>query len=174
VSRHDGQSSRLDGYDYSRPGAYFITVCTQDRRWRFGVPGRGTVLLNDAGRMVWECWRELPVRFPCVAVDAFVVMPDHVHGILWITGHPTPGVATPTRGVATGAGGHRRKTTVSDVVGAFKSITTVRYIRGVRTNGWAPFDKRLWQDDFYESIVRDERALGAMRRYVADNPRRLT
>lgn len=79
------RSIRLRGYNYSQAGAYFITVCAQNRERLFGDIADGQMVLNDAGRMATKCWNEIPLHFPDITLDAFVVMPNHVHGILVIT-----------------------------------------------------------------------------------------
>jgi len=93
-NRHHRRSIRLKGYDYSQAGAYFITICTQDRACLFGKVVNGEMRLNDAGRMVLAEWNMLPERFPHVVLDAFVVMPNHVHGIVVITNPATDDTAT--------------------------------------------------------------------------------
>jgi len=117
--------------------------------------------LNDAGRMALSEWEALPRRFPTIDLDAFVIMPNHVHGIIVITQTPI--------GATTGAT-TRVAPTVGDVVGAFKSITTVLYTRGVKQSGWPPFVGRLWQRNDYEHIIRDERELERIREYILNNP----
>jgi len=209
-NRHHRRSIRLKGYDYSQAGAYFITICTQDRACLFGKVVNGEMRLNDAGRMVLAEWNMLPERFPHVVLDAFVVMPNHVHGIVVIT-NPAPDDTATTAPTIVGAGlvsapndgpmdappndgpmsapndgpmdappndGTTTRTTtrvaptVGDIVGAFKSRVTVEYIRGVKTSGWPPFRGRLWQRNYYEHIIRNERALNAIRQYIIENPRR--
>jgi REP element-mobilizing transposase RayT len=184
-TRHHRRSIRLKGYDYSQAGAYFITLCTQDRACLFGKVVNGEMRLNDAGRMVLAEWNRLPERFPHLVLDAFVVMPNHVHGILVITDPaPTvgatlvvaPTVSAPNAGTM-GAVPNTGATlvvapTVGNIIGAFKSRVTVEYIRGVKTSGWPPFRGRLWQRNYYEHIIRNERALNAIRQYIMENPRR--
>lgn len=80
------RSIRLQGYDYSQTGAYFITLCTQNRESLFGDILNGVMHLNDAGRMVQQCWDDVPLHFPQAALDTFVVMPNHIHGIVVIVG----------------------------------------------------------------------------------------
>ena len=164
-NRHHRRSIRLKGYDYSQAGAYFITLCTQDRACLFGKVVNGEMRLNDAGRMVLAEWNRLPERFPRVVLDAFVVMPNHVHGILVIT-DPAPTVGATVGATLVVA------PTVGNIIGAFKSRVTVEYIRGVKTSGWPPFRGRLWQRNYYEHIIRNERALNAIRQYIMENPRR--
>lgn len=86
LDRHHRRSVRLRGYDYSQPGAYFVTVCTQDRACLFGAIVNGTVRLNDSGQIVHQEWLRTAKMRPNVELDAFVVMPNHVHGIIRI--HP--------------------------------------------------------------------------------------
>ncbi len=90
------KSSRLKDYDYSQSGLYFITICTQDRIDRFGKIENGIMIVNDAGKMVQSVWANLPSQFPSIALDAFQIMPNHIHGIIQIT---KPTVGTPLVGV---------------------------------------------------------------------------
>jgi len=138
-----------------------VTICTQDRQHVFGEVVDGEMRLNDAGRMALSEWEALPRRFPTIDLDAFVIMPNHVHGIIVITQTPI--------GATTGAT-TRVAPTVGDVVGAFKSITTVLYTRGVKQSGWPPFVGRLWQRNDYEHIIRDERESERIREYILNNP----
>lgn len=162
---------RLEGYDYARGGVYFVTICTRERAPLFGEVILGEMVLNEAGRSVVKSWQELKDRFSRVDLDAFVVMPDHIHGVVVLRWHwetktiCRPGVTRlPTQDMPI----HQ---TLSAIVGAFKSITTVRYTRGVRYEGWRPFRKKLWQRGFFDRVFRDERALDNVRRYIANNPR---
>ena len=173
---HRRRSIRLRGYDYSLAGAYFVTVVVQGRLCLFGDVAGGEMRANGAGEMVWRVWDGMPGRCPLVEMDEFVVMPNHVHGVIvnrqrWGPHFsPEDDRATkgaPTRGAPTGGGG---AITLGDVVGAFKSLTTVEYGRGVRKMGWPPFDRRLWQRNYYERVIRDESELGGARAYIVDNP----
>ncbi|HJN85599.1 MAG: transposase [Dehalococcoidia bacterium] len=176
--RHHRRSIRLPGYDYAGPGAYFVTICTQGRVCLFGEIVEGKLFPNDAGRMVQAVWDELPVQFLGISVDAFVVMPNHIHGIIvWTApvGAPLVGAQsdTPTTtGVgATGQGATTRVApTLGDVVGAYKSLTTLGYVRGVKTRGWQAFPGRLWQRNYFEHVIRDETSLGRIREYIVNNP----
>ena len=143
--RHHRRSIRLKGYDYQQAGAYFVTIVIQGRACLFGEVMDETMQLRDAGRMVEQRWQELNAMFPTIETDAYVIMPNHVHGIIIInaTIPSSSGVTTSSSGVTTTGMG------LDNVVGAFKSLTTVDYIRGVRTCGWAAFDRRLWQRNYY-------------------------
>lgn len=86
------KSPRLHAYDYATAGAYFVTVCVRNRACRLGLVEADEMKLGRLGRVVEECWLEIPLHFPAVALDAFVVMPNHIHGILWLSraGHAPP------------------------------------------------------------------------------------
>jgi putative transposase len=203
---HHRKSIRLKGYDYSKDGLYFITICTQHRACLFGnvviagaplvgaqnndtqnkndphfvddiqndsvvqnktdlgnddgqqkrqpqgfaPTGIPTLILNDPGEMVENEWVALPKRFTNIELHEFVVMPNHFHGILQII--------TPS------------DKTVSDMMDAFKSITTVEYIRGVKQSGWRPFNGKLWQRNYWEHIIRDEQSYHTISNYIVNNP----
>ena len=87
-TRQNRRSIRLQGYDYSQAGAYFVTICTQNKECLFGDIANGKMVLNDAGRMAEKCWCDIPVHFPHAGLDEWVIMPNHVHGILSIVDSP--------------------------------------------------------------------------------------
>jgi len=150
---------RLQDYDYSLEGAYYITICVQNRSCLFGDIANEIVIPNDAGNMVQKMWDELPLYYPGIALDAFILMPNHVHGIIVLTGE-------------TGQARGPAPTFISlpDVMQRFKSITTAKYRKGVTENGWAPFEGKLWQRNYYEHIIRSEKALNSIREYIFANP----
>lgn len=88
--QHHRRSIRLPGYDYAEPGACFVTICTKDRLCLFGEVVAGEMRLNAAGHIAHQCWSDIPNHFPHVQLDAFIVMPNHVHGILVIAHHAAP------------------------------------------------------------------------------------
>lgn len=162
---------RLQGYDYAAVGAYFVTVCTHGRWCLFGEVVDEEMQLSSAGKMVEEVWQALPKRSPAIQTDEFVVMPNHVHGIVMINDNDstntdstvnTPRVVGATLVVA--------RPTVGDVMSAFKSITTTQYIHGVKTNQWTPFNGKLWQRNYYEHIIRNDEDLNRVREYILLNP----
>ena len=152
--RHQRRSIRLQGYDYRQPGVYFVTLCTQERAALFGRVVDGVMHLNDAGTMVQVAWQEMPLVYPGLEIDEFVVMPNHVHGILVQVGMTAAALS------------------LGDVVGRFKTLTARRYAEGVQQQGWSPFFGRLWQRNYYEHIVRNDPALDRLRRYILENPER--
>ncbi len=171
--KHHRRSVRLRGYDYAQEGAYFVTVCLQGRACLLGDIDR-EMKLNDAGCMVERWWCELNHKFPTVETDACIVMPNHFHGVLFIV---STGRGDPMWSPSSTAGhedGHPPKgaPTLGDVMGWLKTMTTNEYIRGVKQHGWPPFQGRLWQRNYHEHVIRDERELTRIREYVASNPAR--
>ena len=176
---HHRRSIRLPSYDYAQPGAYFLTICLEDRRCLFGRIALDEMALNDAGRMIGRWWLELPRKFRHVSLDAHVVMPNHFHGILVIAdagglegedlgahaGAPLPGGEASVLSAHAGA-------PLPRVVQWFKTMTTNEYIRGVKDSAWSRFDGTLWQRGYYERVVRDEAELEKFREYVFSNPLR--
>jgi len=149
--RHHRRSIRLRGYDYARGGAYFLTICAQDRACLFADIVAGDLCLNAAGRMIQSTWQGLPAFYPGVDIDEFVVMPNHVHGIVMVADSPMA-------------------LSLPDLVHRFKTLTTKCYTDGVKGLGWAAFRGRLWQRNYHEHIIRNEDALHCIRQYIADNP----
>ena len=181
---HHRRSIRLKGYDYAQAGLYFITICCQRRGnplWLpFGDIVNGEMQLNDAGRMVENEWLKLPERFKNVELHEYVVMPNHFHAILEIVGatlvvaqnddDAQPGQPQPGQPQGIAPTGTQKNKTVGDMVGAFQSIVTVEYIRGVKTLGWQPFDGKLWQRNYWEHIIRNEQSYQNISEYIINNP----
>ncbi|HEY5648666.1 MAG TPA: transposase [Nitrospiria bacterium] len=170
---HHRRSIRLAAYDYSKAGAYYLTLCSQDRECLFGSVIRGEMDLNDAGRMVKRLWLDLNAKFENVETDTYVIMPNHFHGVIILNdsrGRRGESCIRPHQGdhkdrpYGTFAG------TLGRVIQAFKSITTYGYIQGVKKGNWPPFSRRLWQRNYYEHIIRNEAELGEIRKYIEENP----
>ena len=176
--KHHRRSIRLKGYDYSQEGAYFVTIVAQNRACLFGDVVNGEMQLNDAGQMLQSQWDALPERFPNIESDEFVVMPNHFHGILVIADKIHVGAvsrACPVSGQSHVGQPQEIAPTEHDpilgeIVGAWKSIVTDEYIRGVRQLDWQPFDRKLLQRNYWEHIVRDEQELNRIREYIINNP----
>ncbi len=174
-ARHHRRSIRLRGYDYRQPGAYFVTVCTHRRQRLFGDVVRGVMRLNRWGRVVWDEWHRSATIRPEIRLDAFAVMPDHVHGIVIVAGGrgaqpcaPTAGPCAPTAGSSTPAViPLRPPRSIPSFIAGFKSAVTAR-INTVRGTPGV----QVWQRNYYEHIIRDRAALERIRWYIASNPRR--
>jgi len=174
---HHRSSIRLKGYDYSQEGLYFITICTQGRLCLFGEIENGGMALNDAGGMVKHQWQELICRFDNIKLYEFIIMPNHFHGIIeFVVGVPLVGTQNseqiPTMEQSLQIKGQPQgiAPTVGDAVGAFKSLSTNEYIRNVKQNNWQAFDRKLWQRNYYEHIIRNEQDLNRIREYISTNP----
>ena len=165
---HHRRSLRLKGYDYTQVGAYFVTIVLQDRLCLFGEIVNTEMQLSQAGEVARRVWDGLPDRFPTITIDTFVIMPNHLHGIIMIDQIPPVGaalVAAPTHAQSV-----HLQPALGAIIGAYKSLTTVEYTRGVKTMKWTPFRRRLWQRNYYEHIIRNEDALKHIRQYIISNP----
>jgi REP element-mobilizing transposase RayT len=181
IKKFQRRSIRVKGYDYSQAGAYFVTLCTQDRALFFGETVGETMQVNRAGQMIQTGWDGLPQRFLAMIPDAFVVMPNHVHGVILLSGadiggdhEDRPYETLPPDDKGRGESCLRpcgtKAGTIGRILQAFKSITTHQYILGVKNEGWIPFPGRLWQCNYYEHIIRDEESLNRIREYILYNP----
>ena len=167
---HHRRSIRLKGYDYSQAGAYFVTLCTHNKECLFGEIANGAVRLNDEGRMVERWWLELSKKFPTIEIDQYIIMPNHLHGIIWVQYQKVVGAdlrvcPDVTQGAHTGA-------PLPTIVQWFKTMTSNEYIRNVKSNGWPPFQGKLWQRNYYEHILRNENELIRTSEYILNNPAR--
>jgi REP element-mobilizing transposase RayT len=201
--KHHRRSIRLQGYDYTREGAYYFTICCHQKRCLLGEIKDGAMHLNLVGATVKAVWDSLPRHFPLIELDSFVVMPNHVHGIIVITDstgnynpNPNPKITPNCRGEAfvdrdaggmllhpgTNASPSPRcnntspnpdrsippRGTQSGSIGAiiqnFKSVATRRVNRITRNSG------TLWQRNYHEEMIRNEKAYENIRRYIVENP----
>lgn len=174
------RSIRLKGYDYSKEGLYFVTICCQDRVHLFGKIINGEMVLNAAGLMADRWIKEIENKFPDIQIDEYVIMPNHLHIIIVNNGFALNNGAVrvdlcvdpndnnndikrPTEGEHKGSPLHR-------VVQWFKTMTTNYYIQGVKNAGWEPFNKKIWHRNYYEHIIRDDRAYHNIAQYIKNNP----
>ena len=169
TSKRRRKTLRLKGWDYTSPGAYFVTICTHQRAHLFGRVVDGKMVLNAYGKIVWEEWFKTAQVRPYVALfeDEFVVMPNHIHGIIWIV-ELDPAVGARRRRAPTKEQfGKPVAGSIPTIIRSFKSAVT----RGINAHRGTP-GERVWQRNYYEHIIRNERALQAIRRYIAENPLR--
>lgn len=163
---HHRRSIRIKEYDYTSPGAYFVTLVTYQRDCLFGEIRDAKMALNDLGSIADECWRAISEHFPFVELDAYVIMPNHVHGIIVIresvgarhvcpSGYASP--QQPPRGPA--------PRSLGAIVGSFKSAVTKRIGRELNATG-------IWQRNYYEHIIRNEKDLQRITDYIEMNPLR--
>lgn len=162
------RSLRLQGYDYSQPGAYFVTICTRNRLSIFGRVDQGKMQLNKNGIIATRKWEQLDERFPEIEIDEFIVMPDHMHGIVIISDvgaihelpqHELPRQREKNSPIA------RRRMTLPMVIGFYKMNTAKAINIANDTRG-----THVWQRNYYEHIIRNEDSLNRIRRYIQKNP----
>jgi REP element-mobilizing transposase RayT len=157
---HARRSLRYPDWDYSTPAAYFVTICTHEREHTFGEIRNGAMVLNNLGRCVEYWWLSLPSKYPNIELDQSVIMPNHIHGIIWVTfPHPVGTIhelSLPLR---------RRNELVPMGVGYFK-MNSAKKINEMRGSTGA----RVWQRSYHDRIIRDKAELFAIRRYIQDNP----
>jgi REP-associated tyrosine transposase len=165
--RHrERKATRLHSYDYSFPGAYFITACTKNREFLFDTP--------EAKLAVVSAWHSLLDIFVQIELDEFVVMPNHVHGVIWIRGtgyyrlhpgtwknygvHRDGQLPIPTND-------HTKFVSLSNIIGAFKTTAATR-VNKLRGTVGIP----VWQKSFYDRIIRNDHELGCIQEYIRNNP----
>lgn len=201
---HHRRSIRLKGYDYSQAGLYFVTICCQNRAHLFGEIINGKMALNDAGEMIEKLWNEIPNNFTNIYLNEYIMMPNHIHGIIEITvgadsisalsisaqsvsansvsgkiSDPNPDKihgkkraemdSAPTTTMATTTG-TKPKPGLSRVIQSFKRHTTIEYIKMVKQNILPSFDKRIWQQNYWEHIIRNENEFIKISEYIRNNP----
>lgn len=153
------RSLRLKDYDYSKSGAYFITICVKDRQCLLGSIVDAEIKLSEHGLITTKSWKWLSSAYPHISLDEWTIMPNHLHGVIFIN-QPN-------------AGGSRTAPTIpqslplSRLVGAFKTVSS-KHINIHRQTPGAPF----WQRGFYEHIIRDEKSLERISEYILTNPLR--
>jgi REP element-mobilizing transposase RayT len=156
------RSVRQPAFDYAQPGAYFFTIVTRDRVALFGTIEDERMIANPLGEVVMDEWQRTTLLRPEIELDAFVVMPNHVHGIIWIRDRASMDAQGSTRSF-----GKIEPHSLSSIVRGFKAACTKRanQIRGTAS-------MPLWQRNYYEHVIRNERELANIRRYVVENPLR--
>lgn len=161
---HHRRSIRLKGYDYTKAGLYFVTICCQDMIARFGSVRNREMQLNDLGQVAFDEWTKLPERYPYLDLDVFQIMPNHIHAILFLHNNV----------VQASLAGATTATALGDIVGGYKSLVLkgcLAIIKSKKEGKDAPsFMGRLWQRNFYESIIRNEEAYKRIASYIINNP----
>ena len=182
---HNRKSLRLQNYDYSQNGLYFITICTNNQEnlfwenknienigynnYNVGVPLVGTqkqinideiIQLNNAGKMINKWINEFPNKYENIKMHEYVIMWDHIHFIIEICNNKIKNLGQ-TQGVAP---------TIGNLIGAFKSETTNEYIKMVKKGILSPFNGKIWQRNYYENVIRNEEEYLSKREYIKNNP----
>jgi putative transposase len=184
--KHHRRSIRLKGYDYTSEGAYYVTIVVQTRQCLFGEIVDREMNLNEYGRIIQKWWNEIPIHFPNVKVGAFITMPNHVHGILFIINDRRGEVLSPQNppqndlnqnynvinpNLTKTQGGEtptQRKPSLGQIIAYFKYQST-KEINAIDRMGVI---SKLWQRNYYEHVIRNERELQQKTDYILDNPSR--
>jgi len=173
----DRKLNRLTGYNYSQDGWYFITICAQDREHFFGKIINGKMQLSEIGKITQKCWQKIPIHFPDAKLDEFIIMPNHIHGIIVIK-KTTVG----NKNYCSDNGNKNFSSlrlpwqtkwsrSLSSIVRGFK-IGVTKWCREnkIVLNENYCSTQFSWQKSFYDHIIRDEKSLNKIREYIADNP----
>ena len=147
--KHHRRSIRLPGFDYTQDGLYFVTLATQERACLFDDPIMYT--------LAETLWQQIPRHFPFVSLDAWVLMPNHLHGILLLAGRPEGRGDRSNSKLAPGS--------LGAIIGNYKSVTTRRLNQIAGLEG-----RTVWQRNYYERVIRSETELAAIRKYIEQNP----
>lgn len=161
---HHRHSIRIKQFDYSKPGIYFITICTQNREnilskiINNGV-GAGLVSAQEnqitiLGQMIKETYLNLEKEFNNIKLHEYIIMPNHIHGIIEIYKRADT----------------RPAPTIGDIICSFKSRTSLKCIKGIEEGIYKPFNKRIWQRNYYEHIIRNEKEYFKIQEYIKNNP----
>ena len=179
---HHRKSIRLKGYDYSQAGLYFITICCQDRECRFGKIENDKMILNNWGKIADECWLEIPKHFPNVILHEYIVMPNHVHGIIELVNDDNVvGVENfhPLQHHNESQRNEFQKMiprSIGSIVKGFK-IGVTKWFRinedvSLGDGNFQPqqSQRKLWQRNYYEHIIRNEQSYQTISDYIINNP----
>ena len=152
---HHRKSIRLQGYDYSQAGLYFITILTDDRQHLFGTVSNGVMALHTAGEVAQNCWLEIPNHYPSTVLHEFVVMPNHIHGIIELTT------------MQYDKNRNAFQDTISKSIGSIIRGYKIGVTKWVRQNTSI---QTVWHKNFYENIIRDANAYHLISEYIINNP----
>lgn len=169
--KHHRRSIRLRNYDYSQPGAYFVTICTYQKQSWFEEIKNGQIYLNQLGKIVADEWLKTCKIRPNFKLDEWVIMPNHFHGIVIINDYSGDDQSLGAGNLPLDLGARdaplqQKPNSLSSCIAGFKSAVTKR-INLLRQNTDTP----IWQRNYYESILRDEKYLAVVREYIINNPK---
>lgn len=176
--KHNRKSIRLKGYNYAQAGLYFITICTHNRAHLFGQIINGEMFLNAAGRVAVKCWQDIPAHFPNAALHEYVVMPNHVHGIIGLqsrsvgANYDSPPNNHTDNDWANGNSPvqkmpfHSPSQSIGSIVRGFKIGVT----KWFRYENGSPQNIQIWQRNYYDHIIRNDAAYNRIANYIVNNP----
>jgi putative transposase len=154
------KTQRISSYDYSSTGSYFVTTCIKKRMCVLCAIDDEKTNLTDLGKMIEHWWQRIPTKFGKIVLDEYVIMPNHIHGIITMRSHQ----------------GRRTERnegscpSLPDIMRWFKTMTTNALFKGVHEGAWDPIEGGLWQRSYYDRIIRNDEELTRMREYIVMNP----
>jgi REP element-mobilizing transposase RayT len=154
---HQRKSIRMKGFDYTQPGYYFVTICCQNKECLFGDIINGQLMLNIAGEMIKQVWVETLTGFSNTRLQNHIIMPNHFHGIIQIVG---------AESISAQSG---ESADIPVVIQSFKRNTTIKYINMVKRKLLPSFNKRIWQRNYWEHIIRNEESYKVIVDYIENN-----
>lgn len=175
-------TNRIPQHNYSAPGQYFVTVNSENHKQLFGTINNGQMILNEPGKMVNTLLQQIPENYPGTQIDQHIVMPNHIHAIIIIQNvvgvDPRVDPETNNESYDNNKLNHSGRTqgsaptilSLSHIAQRFKTLTTKKYIDGIKNNNWPAFNKRLWQRNYHDHIIRNDRSLNEIRQYIRNNP----
>jgi putative transposase len=167
---HHRRSIRLRGYDYSKPGFYFFTICSKHREPLFGrIKNNNSVILSQFGKIIESTWLDLPNHNNYIILDVFVIMPDHVHGIIQIEDsiHCNSEQNTAGAGSKPAPAYNKPAPKLGEIIRQLKTFSARKINELRKTTGVA-----IWQRDYYETVIKGEKELNIIRKYIRTNPTR--
>ena len=171
---HHRRSIRLKGYDYSQEGLYFVTICVQNKQYLFGKIANREMILNTVGQMVKLCWLEIPQHFPNAVLHEYVIMPNHVHGIIELTNVGAKNFSPENKSTNDFSPENKssnddiRAKNFSPLQGTSRTIGSI--IRGFKIGVTKQLGYSVWQRNFYEHIIRNESSYHNITNYIVHNP----
>ena len=166
---HHRRSIRMEGFDYSTKGAYFITICTQDREYLFGEIDSDTIRLSIYGEIAGEEWKCLNKRFHTTTFDVFQIMPNHIHAIIGINNVGATLAVAQNAVDAENRAGASPAPTVGDIIGAYKSLVQKRCLDICKSKNVTL--GKFWQRNYYEHIIRSDVEYSRIAEYITNNPK---
>lgn len=165
--KHQRRSIRLNGYDYSQPGLYFVTIVAMDRKCLFGDVENEKMVFNDAGKFVQNCWLDIPSHFPNVKLDEFIVMPNHIHGIISIIDDDKTDKSVGAKHFSPLQDNNTTFRSPSKTIGSIVRGLKIGVTKWFRSNTDI---HNVWQRNYYDHVIRDENDLNHIREYIINNP----
>jgi putative transposase len=171
--------NRLSGFDYSKGYAYFVTICIHDNLHLLSEIINEQSVLSESGKMIESWWLELSNKYDDVILDEYIIMPNHIHGIIIINDSVVDGLRVVPNEITSvgddlcvvpGKTDRHIGPTLPEIIQWFKTMTTNEYIHGVKEGTFQRFNKHLWQRSYYDRIIRNEKEMNNIQAYIHYNP----